>query len=98
MELRQAVSDGFLYTKDGKLAAFDTYLTQKINCVVVRKEILDSFLEKTGLKLVWLVDAEKQILLDNSTMSQWSDWEAVFVYEGSKILGDIHRLPQGNSW
>ena len=61
MKLRQIEADGFWYDTDGKLAAFDTDLTQKINSVVVRKDILDAFLKKTGLQLVWLVDAEKEI-------------------------------------
>ena len=61
MSLRQQQEDGFYYDSNGMLAAFDTDLTQKVNSVVVRKDILDTFLSKTGMKLVWLVDAEKEI-------------------------------------
>ena len=39
-----AIDDGFYYDSEGKLAAFDTELNgQKAGCVV-RKDILDSFL------------------------------------------------------
>lgn len=92
MGLRQLTADGFLYDKDKKLAAFDTRLTQKNNSVVLRKDILDSFLEKTGLKLVWLVDAEKEIHADDYSIASWSDWEAIYIYENDKITGDIHWL------
>ena len=98
MNLRQMDADGFFYDIEGKLAAFDTTITQNINSVVVRKDILDSFLDQTGLKLVWLVDAEKEIHARDFSTISWSDWEAVFVYEGDHIVGDIHWLPEGNRW
>ncbi len=98
MGLRQLEADGFFYDKEGKLAAFDTDLTQKVNSVVVRKDIMDSFLSQTDLKLVWLVDAEKEIHNGDYSISSWSDWEAVYIYEGDRITGEIHRLPEGNRW
>ena len=98
MKLRQIEADGFWYDTDGKLAAFDTDLTQKINSVVVRKDILDAFLKKTGLQLVWLVDAEKEIHNSDYSISSWSDWEAVFIYDGNIVSGNIHRLPKQNNW
>lgn len=98
MGLRQMNADGFFYDAEGKLAAFDTNLTQKVNSVVVRKDILDCFLSKTGWKLVWVVDAEKEIHARDFSIISWSDWEAVFVYEGDHIVGDIHWLPEGNRW
>ena len=92
MSLRQQQEDGFYYDSNGMLAAFDTDLTQKVNSVVVRKDILDTFLSKTGMKLVWLVDAEKEIHAGDYSITKWSDWEAVFIYEGDSIAGEIHRL------
>ncbi len=94
MELRQLEADGFFFDKDGKLAAFDTNLTQKIDSVVVRKDILDSFISQSGLKLVWLVDAEKEIYAEDYSNVNRSNWEAVFTYEENHITGDINRLPE----
>ncbi len=96
MSLRQQQEDGFYYDSNGMLAAFDTDLTQKVNSVVVRKDILDTFLSKTGMKLVWLVDAEKEIHAGDYSITKWSDWEAVFIYEGDSIAGEIHRLQEKN--
>lgn len=92
MNLRQQMADGFYYDSNGRLAAFDTDLTQKVNSLVVRKDILDIFLSKTGMKLVWLVDAEKEIHAGDYSDIKWSDWEAVFTYEGNGIAGEIHKL------
>lgn len=94
MDLRQLIADGFFYDPAGKLAAFDTSLTQKVNSVVVRKDILDSFLSKTGMMLVWLVDAEKEIHAEDYSIAKWSEWEAVYTYKGNHIAGSIYRLPQ----
>ena len=80
MKLRQLECDGFFYDSEGKLAAVDTDLTQNINSVV-RKDILDVFLEKTGLNLVWIVSAEKGIHLGNYSIVAWSEGEAVFTCE-----------------
>ena len=92
MGLKQHALDGFWYDEKGILAAFDTYLTtEKAKGVVVRKDILDSFLQKTGLVLVWIVEAAKEIFDANSCQNR-SDWEAVFVYGKEEISGDVHRL------
>lgn len=92
MDLRQQQEDGFYYDTNGDLAAFDTDLTQKINSVVVRKDILDTFLVNAGMKLIWLVDAEKEIHAGDYSITRWSDWEAVFIYEKDSITGELHRL------
>ncbi len=94
MGLRQMVADGFLYDPNGKLAAFDTDLTQEIDCVVVRKDILDGFLGKTGMRLVWLVKASKEIHAANYNIEKWSEWEAVFTYERDHVHGNIYRIRQ----
>lgn len=92
MNLKQQKADGFYFDSNGILAAFDTDLTQEINSVVVRKDILDTYLDKTGMKLVWLVDAEKEIHATDYSITKRSEWEAVFIYEGSNITGEILKL------
>ena len=89
MNLRQQEADGFYYDSNGIMAAFDTNLTQEINSVVVRKDILDIFLKNKEMKLVWLVDAEKEIHTGDYSITKWSDWEAVFTYDGDCVTGKI---------
>ena len=92
MELKQLVADGFFYDSDGKLAAFDTDLTQNINSVVVRKDILDEFLLKTGMRLIWIVQAEKNFYSGEYLKTKRSKWEALFTYNGDNVSGEFHRL------
>ena len=96
MGLKLLNSNGFYFDSEGRLAAFDTDLTQKINSVVVRKDILDSFLEQTDMKLVWLVDAEKEIHAEDRSIESWSDWEAVYIYDNDLVSGDVHRISNEN--
>ena len=97
MNLRQTTADGFYYDSDGKIAAFDTSLTQGVDNVVVRKDILDSFLLEAGRKLVWLVDAEKEIHQEDHSVSDWSEWEGVFVYDNDKITGELRHRKTNSS-
>ena len=92
MELKQIDCDGFFFDSMGKLAAFDTGITQNINSVVVRKDILEAFLEKTRLKLVWIVQVEKEIHSGDYSTTCWSKGETVFTYEKDGISGDIAQL------
>ena len=55
MKLQQLEADGFYYDSERKLAVFDTDLTQGMNCVVIRKDILDDFLKKTAMNFSFLV-------------------------------------------
>jgi|GEM_PF-341746 len=91
MNLRQLEEDGFYYDENGVLAAFDTNLTQKEIGVVIRKDILDAFLSINQYKLVWFVDAEREVHADGFMTTMWSDWEALFVYENGDINGEIHK-------
>ena len=92
LHLRQMVEDGFYYDESGKLAAFDTELTQKTSGVVLRRDLLDSFLCKKNLKLVWLMQAQKKIYDESGNISDWSDWEAVLSYTENGICGTARRI------
>ena len=91
LKLRQLSADGFFYDETGNLAAFDVDLTQKKSCFVIRKELLERFLQESGLELIWLVDSSKEIHANNLSIEQWSEWEAVFCYEKGSIIGGIKR-------
>ena len=93
LNLRQRETDGFFYDNDGRLAAFDVFLTQKHRCVVVRKDLLDTFLRKTGLELVWLAQSQKEIYNSGGQIQKWSNWEAIFTYDETGISGSFHVIP-----
>ena len=92
MGLKQLDVDGFFYDKHNNLAAFDTNMTQKVKSVVVRKDIIDGFLSQTDMKLAWLVEAEKEIHGEDYMIENWSQWEAVLVYDGENVDGEINMV------
>ena len=91
LHLQQLEADGFYFDSDGKLAAFDVVLTQNLNCIVVRKDLLDSFISSSGMELIWLMKSEKEIHASDRSILQWSEWEALFTYEKDRIDGSIRR-------
>lgn len=92
MKLREPEYDGFYYDPEGKLAAFDTELNgQKAGCVV-RKDILDSFLKGRNMRMVWLIDASKEIHGSDLMITKSSEWSAALLYDGKQAQGDIYRI------
>lgn len=92
MGLKQYCENGFYFDSKGRLAAFDTNLTQGVKSVVVRKEVLDEFLELTNMKLVWFVDANKEIHSKDLFIESRSEWEAVYMYDKNQVCGEINRI------
>lgn len=92
MHLKQLDREGFFYNSNHEIVAFDTNLTQDVNAVVIRKDVLDEFLAKTNMKLIWIMDAEKEVDRQSHDMVNWSEWEGVFVYEGDFVSGEFKRL------
>lgn len=92
MHLKQLDMEGFFYNSNHEIVAFDTNLTQDVNAVVIRKDVLDEFLAKTNMKLIWIMDAEKEVDRQSHDMVKWSEWEGVFVYEGDFVSGEFKCL------
>lgn len=89
LHLKQLESDCFYFDERNHLAAFDVNLTQGFNRFVIRRDLLDGFLNENNLQLIWLVDAEKEIFSSDTQVSEWSEWQAVYSYEDSGITGDL---------
>lgn len=92
LQLGQLEEDGVYYDKNGKLAAFDIKITQHIGGVVIRKDLLDEFLRKSGLKIIWIVDARKEVHNEDSSISQSSEWTGLLTYGKECVAGDIYRI------
>ena len=90
--LQQLGSDDFFYDRDGALAAFDLRITQGENCFVIRRDLLKSFLEDKGYKLVWLLRAGKEVHGEDLSISKLSEWEGVYIFNEKGIEGDIKMM------
>lgn len=94
LHLYQLEYDGYYFDEHGDLAAFDTSLNKQKAGLVIRKDLLDTFLSKRGMKLVWLVNGSKEIHNASLQITKWSEWTSVLAYDGVQALGDIHKVDQ----
>lgn len=90
--LCQLEFDGFFFDEHGDLASFDTSLSNQKAGLVIRKDMLDTFIKSNGMRLVWLVDGNKEIHGGDHFISKWSEWTSLLVYDGEQALGDIHEV------
>ena len=91
LNLRQLNYDGVYYDVDGELAAFDTRVTQNIEGVVVRKDLIDKFLEIKNLRLLWIINAAKEEHTPNLYISNYSEWSGVISYDGNSLRVNINK-------
>lgn len=90
--LKQMEYEGFYYDSNGKLAVFDTVLTQSSGGVVIRKDLLDEFLSKTEMELIWIVQGEKEIHESDLSISRWSEWEALYEYNSGNVIENMRFM------
>ena len=91
LNLRQLNYDGVYYDVDGELAAFDTRVTQNIEGVVVRKDLVDKFLEIKNLRLLWIINAAKEEHTPNLYISNYSEWSGLISYDGNSLRVNINK-------
>ena len=88
MALYEKLANGVYYYED-EIAAFDMSLIgNEQKELVIRKSILDKYIERTGAKLFWTVVGEKQYFL-GSNNQKWQRREGYFIYEKEQIKGRI---------
>lgn len=93
LKLKQQEYDSFYYDNNGQLAAFDVRRVQDNGRAVIRKDLLDKFLAERKLRLIWIVNEEKEIHNPVTRLvSQYSEWTGVLSYNGSDINGRLWRI------
>lgn len=92
MNLQQKEYDFIFYDPSNKLASFDTELINLGCGTVIRKDILDSFLIKKNMKIIWIMQAEKYTFLSKEYMKpkQRTSWTGLYTYDGKKTKGKIY--------
>ena len=91
LHLSQREYDTCYYDCDGHLASFALRMKDKPDRVMVRKDLLDQFLESNNLQLVWIVQAEKEIH-SGSSITAWSEWEGLLRYQCDHVDGDLYLM------
>ena len=90
--LYQKQYDGTFYY-DGEIAAFDTSVLGEIHGeLLIRKELLEEFVNRKKVTLFWDVVGEKQFFL-GSEGQIWQRREGYFIYGSKQITGEVKIVP-----
>ena len=96
----QIIQEMYLYEKDvngifyrnEELVALDlTLLGNKDKEIVIRKDVFDEFLEKTGFQAFWRVIGEKQFFF-GARNQKWQKRAGYFKYNKEKIVGSMELV------
>ena len=95
LHLHQADIDGLYYDSNEKIAAFDLNISQKESGVVLRKDLLDAFLKKNNLNLIWFVRASKELHSgEDLGILRYGDRSGAYFYNGTEITSNIYIVEQ----
>lgn len=88
MSLYEKTVDDIYYCDD-EVAAFDlSIIGNEQKELVIRRDVLDRYIEKTSAKLFWTVVGEKQYFLGDHNQ-KWQRREGYFIYGKNQIKGSI---------
>ena len=77
------------FDDNGELVCFDPHVFGEDKSeLLVNKSVLEKFLEDKGMKIIWTVLGEKQVLGSSNTNS-WIDMSGVYYLEGGSIKGGM---------
>lgn len=95
LHLHQADIDGLYYDSNEKIAAFDLNISQKESGVVLRKDLLDAFLKKNNLNLIWFVRASRELHSgEDLGILRYGDRSGAYFYNGTEITSNIYIVEQ----
>ena len=93
LELHREECDCAFYDKEHRIAVFDLRFTHNCEAVALRQDLLDEFLKKIGMRLVWFVQAEKCIQNEEPHINKaYKEMIGFYYYNRKKILGEIGFL------
>lgn len=61
------------------------------------RELLDEFLRKSGLKIIWIVNARKEIHNENVSISRSNEWIGLLTYGTGYVAGSVYRISGGRN-
>ena len=89
MKLSSSEIPSCWFNDNGELVCFDPHIFGEDKSeLLVNKLVLEKFLENKGMKIIWTVLGEKQVL-GSSNAAKWIDMSGVYSLEGGSIEGGM---------
>lgn len=94
LELKQTKHDFTYYDKNDDIAAYDTsFINKTCPGLIIRKDLIDSYLQKKNLKLIWIMLSEQQLHnSDGIGLEDLKQWTGLCTYDGLKVLSSSYEL------
>lgn len=91
MHLYEKNVDGVFY-RDEEIVALDLALVGNEHTeIVIRRDVFDEYITKTGAQAFWTVIGEKQYFMGDINQ-KWQRREGYFIYDKKKIVGSISLI------
>ena len=92
--IKQTMHDFAYYDKEGNIAAYNTsFICETCSGLIIRKDLIDSYLCKKDLKLIWLMLSEQQLLKSNDIgLEGLRQWTGLCTYDGKKISSIFYPI------
>ncbi len=98
MKLSSSLTPSCWFDDNGELVCFDPHVFGEDKSeLLVNKLVLEKYLENKGMKIIWTVLGEKQIL-GSSSRNNWIDMSGVYYLEGGSIEGGMNINLKEQGW
>ena len=94
MGLNGSPESGYYYSDDELVCMNPSINHEANNQLLIRKDILHKWLEKTGLRIYWRIKIEKYVFTERRMhdTKKWADFEGWYYLDGEKICGEMKRV------
>ena len=89
LSLSQREYDGYFFDSSGTLVAFDSDICGLHCGLLIRRDYLESFLNKNNYALFWECLGEKQFFKGNHSQF-WTEWDGFYTLIDGSICGEMN--------
>ncbi len=89
MQLYEKEVDGVYYRNEEVVALDLSLLGNEHTEIVIRRDVLNEYIKKTGVQVFWTVIGEKQYFMGDLNQ-KWQRREGYYIYEKGKITGNVY--------
>lgn len=94
LRLAQQKYDGYYYDENGELVVFYDRESEKYNSpnkLLIRKDHLNSFLNRNDLIMFWECFGEKRFIFEEMRNQKWSEWSGLLTLTDEGISGEVRQ-------